>query len=169
MLVKKKTLKKLKSKKKKIEEVFKDGPPCLNKLAMTGFGEGSRNNALFNIAVYFKQANPDNWEDEIVKANIEYMNPPLSNNEVQQLIKSVNRKGYDKYRCKDSPINSVCNSGLCRMKKYGVGFGEEEMPTLGNLTKYASKPPQWFLDVGEKRIELKSEQLYMPGLLLWHV
>jgi hypothetical protein len=38
------------------------------------------------------------------------------------------------------------------------------MPTLGNLTKYASKPPQWFLDVGEKRIELKSEQLYMPGL-----
>jgi hypothetical protein len=82
----------------------------------------------------------------------------------QQLIKSVNRKGYDKYRCKDSPINSVCNSGLCRMKKYGVGFGEEEMPTLGNLTKYASKPPQWFLDVGEKRIELKSEQLYMPGL-----
>ena len=80
--MKKKNSKKLKLKKKKIEEVFKDGPPCLNKLAVTGFGEGSRNNALFNIAVYFKQANPDNLEDEIVKANIEYMNPPLSNNEV---------------------------------------------------------------------------------------
>jgi len=150
--------------KPKIIEAFEEGPPCLNKLAKDGFGEGARNNALFNIAVYFKQAKPDSWEDELIKANIEYMKPPLGNTEVQMLIKSVNRKGYDKYRCKDAPINSVCNSALCRMKKFGVGFGEEEMPILGNLTKYASKPPQWFLDVGESRIELKTEQLYNAGL-----
>ena len=140
------------------------GPPCLNKLAETGFGEGSRNNALFNIAVYYKQAKPDSWEDELVKANISIWSPALSNSEVQQLIKSVNRKGYDKYRCKDAPINAVCQSGLCRTKRFGVGFGEEEMPLLGNLTKYTSKPPQWFLDVNTDRIELKSEQLYSPPL-----
>jgi hypothetical protein len=92
------------------------------------------------------------------------MDPPLSNAEVQLLIKSVNRKGYDKYRCKDAPINAVCQSGLCRTKRFGVGFGEEEMPLLGNLTKYTSKPPQWFLDVNENRIELKSEQLYSSPL-----
>lgn len=149
---------------KKIEEAFPGGPPCLNKLASTGFGEGSRNNALFNIAVYYKQSRPDTWEDDIVKANMDYMEPALSNGEVQQLIKSVNRKGYDKYRCKDAPINSVCQSGLCRTKRYGVGFGEEEMPVLGSLTKYASTPPQWFLDVDKTRIELKSEQLYNPGM-----
>ena len=102
-------LKEIKVEKKKVVEAFKDGPPCLNKLAKDGFGEGARNNALFNIAVYFKQAAPDSWEDELVKANQEYMVPPLSNGEVQMLIKSVNRKGYDKYRCKDAPINSVCN------------------------------------------------------------
>ena len=101
---------------KKIEEAFSGGPPCLNKLASIGFGEGSRNNALFNIAVYYKQSKPDSWEDEIVKANMKYMEPPLSNNEVQQLIKSVSRKGYDKYRCKDAPINAVCQAGLCRTK-----------------------------------------------------
>ncbi len=154
----------IKTKKKKIEEAFPGGPPCLNKLATTGFGEGSRNNALFNIAVYYKQSSPDSWEDEIVKANMKFMEPPLNNNEVQQLIKSVNRKGYDKYRCKDAPINAVCQSGLCRTKRFGVGFGEEEMPVLGSLTKYASTPPQWFLDVDKKRIELKSEQLYSPNL-----
>ena len=38
------------------------------------------------------------------------------------------------------------------------------MPVLGSLTKYASKPPEWFLDVDEKRIQLKSEQLYSPNL-----
>jgi len=92
------------------------------------------------------------------------MEPPLSNSEVQQLIKSVNRKGYDKYRCKDAPINAVCQSGLCRTKRFGVGFGEEEMPVLGSLTKYSSNPPQWFLSVDKKRIELKSEQLYSPNL-----
>ena len=160
----KKQVEEIKIKETKIEEAFSLGPPCLNKLASTGFGEGSRNNALFNIAVYYKQANPDTWEDEIVKANIKYMTPALSNSEVQQLIKSVNRKGYDKYRCKDAPINSVCQSGLCRTKRFGVGFGEEEMPLLGNLTKYTSTPPQWFLNVDEKRIELKTEQLYSPAL-----
>ena len=74
------------------------------------------------------KSQPDSWEDKIVEANIKHMDPPLSNSEVQQLIKSVNRKGYDKYRCKDAPINSVCQSGLCRTKRFGVGFGEEEMP-----------------------------------------
>ena len=157
-------VKEIKIEEKKIEEAFPSGPPCLNKLASVGFGEGSRNNALFNIAVYYKQAHPDSWEDKIVEANLKYMEPKLSNSEVQQLIKSVNRKGYDKYRCKDAPINAVCQSGLCRTKRFGVGYGEEEMPVLGNLTKYKSTPPQWFLDVSGTRIELKSEQLYSPPL-----
>ncbi len=157
-------VKQIKIEEKKIEEAFPAGPPCLNKLASVGFGEGSRNNALFNIAVYYKQAHPDSWEDKIVEANIKHMEPKLSNSEVQQLIKSVNRKGYDKYRCKDAPINAVCQSGLCRTKRFGVGFGEEEMPMLGNLTKYKSSPPQWFLDVDGTRIELKTEQLYSSPL-----
>ena len=157
-------VKQIKIEEKKIEEAFPAGPPCLNKLASVGFGEGSRNNALFNIAVYYKQAHPDSWEDKIVEANIKHMEPKLSNSEVQQLIKSVNRKGYDKYRCKDAPINAVCQSGLCRTKRFGVGFGEEEMPQLGNLTKYKSSPPQWFLDVDGTRIELKTEQLYSSPL-----
>ena len=155
---------KIEIKEKEVEEAFPAGPPCLNKLASTGFGEGSRNNALFNIAVYYKQSHPDSWEDKIVEANLKYMDPKLSNSEVQQLIKSVNKKGYDKYRCKDAPINAVCQSGLCRTKRFGVGYGEEEMPILGNLTKYKSNPPQWFLDVSGTRIELTSEQLYSPPL-----
>ena len=157
-------LEEIKVEETKVLDAFPDGPPCLNKLAIQGFGEGARNNALFNIAVYYKQAKPDSWQDELVKANQNYVNPPLSNGEVQQLIKSVSRKGYDKYRCKDAPINAVCQSGLCRTKRFGVGYGEEELPVLGSLTKYTSKPPQWFLNVNEDRIELKSEQLYSAPL-----
>ena len=158
-------LKEVKAEKKKEVEAFPDGPPCLNKLAKEGFTEGSRNNALFNIAIYCKQAYPDNWENMVDEYNTKYMKPsPLGSGEVQQLIKSIGKKGYDKYRCKLPPIESMCNSGLCRLKKFGVGYDEEQIPALGNLTKYASKPPQWFLDVGDSRIELKTEQLYNPGL-----
>ena len=155
----------IKTEEKKIEEAFPGGPPCLNKLAAIGFGEGSRNNALFNIAVYYKQSKPDSWEDEIVKANHKYMEPPLSNSEVQQLIKSVNRKGYDKYRCKDAPINAVCQASLCRTKRFGVGFGEEEMPILRKSYKiFFNATSMVFRCRSEARIELKTEQLYSPNL-----
>ena len=160
---------KIEIKEEKIEEIFKDGPPCLNRLARDGFGEGSRNNALFNIAIYFKQSDPDSWQDKVVAANLKYMNPPLNNSEVQQLLKSIGKRGYDKYRCKLPPIVDICNSSLCRTKKFGVGGGDEEsMPVLGNLIKYDSNPPQYFLSIGEgetqKRIELKAEQLASPAL-----
>jgi hypothetical protein len=169
----KEEVEKIEIKETKIEEVFKDGPPCLNRLAKDGFGEGSRNNALFNVAIYFKQSSPDTWQDKVVEANLKYMSPPLSNSEVQQLLKSIGKKGYDKYRCKLPPIVDVCNASLCRTKKFGIGGDEEIMPKLGNLTKYNSNPPQYFLDIGEeekeenkkqKRIELKAEQLASPSL-----
>ena len=168
----KEEVEKIEIKEAKIEEAFKDGPPCFYRLARDGFGEGSRNNALFNIAIFFKQSDPDTWQDKVVAANIKYMVPPLSNSEVQQLLKSIGKKGYDKYRCKLPPIVDVCNSSLCRTKKFGIGGGDEEiMPPLGNLTKYNSNPPQYFLDVGEetaevkqKRVELKAEQLASPAL-----
>ena len=151
-------------KKTEVVEAFQDGPPCLNKLAQDGFGEGSRNNALFNVAVYHKQASPDNWEDKVMEDNSKWMNPPLSFQEVKQLLGSVGKRGYDKYRCKEQPICGVCNAAKCRTKKFGVGFEEEQMPELDTLTKITSNPPQWFLNVGGKRVELKTEQLHNPNL-----
>ena len=148
----------------KKNEAFKDGPPCLNKLADEGFGEGSRNNALFNVAVFHKQANPDNWEDKVMEDNNKWMNPPLSFQEVKALLASIGKRGYDKYRCKDQPICGVCNPAKCRTKKFGVGFEEEQMPELDTLMKMNSAPPQWFLNVAGKRIELKTEQLHNPNL-----
>ena len=147
----------------KVQEAFEQGPPCLNKLAVDGFGEGSRNNSLFNIAVFCKKAFED-WENKVGQYNQTYMDPPLSYQEVQLVIKSVTKKGYDKYRCKEQPICGVCNAAKCRTKKFGVGFEEEQMPELDTLTKITSNPPQWFLNVGGKRVELKTEQLHNPNL-----
>ena len=158
------SLDELKITKPKVKEVFEDGPPCLNKLAEDGFGEGSRNNALFNIGVFYKKIDPDNWKDLLEEANQRYVNPQLKAAEVLGVIKSLERKGYDKYRCKDAPINSVCQSGLCKTKKHGVGFEDEQLPDLKNLTKITSNPPEWFLEVDGKVIKLKSEELHNPNM-----
>lgn len=145
------------------KEAFKDGPPCLNRLAEEGFGEGSRNNALFNVAVFCKKAF-DDWENKVGDYNTEYMTPPLTYQEVQTVIKSVGKKQYENYRCKDQPICGVCNAAKCRTKKFGVGYNEEQMPELGQLSKICSTPSQYFLDVDGKRVELTKEQLHNANL-----
>ena len=151
-------------KKSEVIEIFKDGPPCLNRLAEEGFGEGSRNNSLFNLAIYRQKANPDNWQDLLEDDNYKYMDPPLRSTEVQNVIKSIGKRGYDKYRCKEQPICGVCNAAKCRTKKFGVGFEEEQMPELGTLSKICSDPTQYFLDVDGKRVDLTKEQLHNPNL-----
>ena len=136
----------------------------MNRLAEEGFGEGSRNNALFNLAIYRQKANPDNWQDLLEDDNYKYMDPPLRSTEVQNVIKSIGKRGYDKYRCKEQPICGVCNAAKCRTKKFGVGYNEEQMPELGQLSKICSTPSQYFLDVDGKRVELTKEQLHNANL-----
>jgi hypothetical protein len=141
------------------ESPIKDGPPCLQAICAQGVPEGTRNNALFNIGLYLKRAHPATWDNVLVEYNYKYVSPPLPNNEVQVLIKQINKKEY-KYKCKDAPLNSFCNSGLCRTRKYGIGAHGPDSPQLSALSKYASEPPLWFLDVNGKRIELDTESLF---------
>jgi hypothetical protein len=144
---------------KQAESPIKDGPPCLQALCAQGFPEGTRNNGLFNIGVYLKRAHPGSWEDKLVEYNFKYVAPPLPNNEVQLVLKQASKKDYN-YKCKDSPLNGFCNSGLCRTRKFGIGAASPDAPQIASLSKYASEPPLWFLDVNGRRIELDTESLY---------
>lgn len=138
---------------------IKDGPPCLQALCSQGIPEGGRNNTLFNIGIYVKKVHPGKWEDKLVEHNHKYVSPPLPNNEVQILIKQLNKKDYH-YKCKDAPLNSFCNSGLCRTRKHGIGANGPDSPQLSSLSKYNSEPPLWFLDINGKRLELDTESLF---------
>ena len=141
-------------------EDIPDGPPCLQYLCNQGFPEGTRNNGLFNIGVYLKKSHPDSWEDKMLEANQKYMSPSLPLNEINTVVKQLNKKDYN-YKCKDSPINAHCSSGICKMRKYGIGASEADIdgPSITALVKYNSDPPLWFLDVEGHRIELTTEEL----------
>ena len=140
-----------------------DGPPCLQALCSQGFPEGTRNNGLFNIGVYLKKAHPFGWEDKLMEHNYKYFHPPLKIDEVNLLVKQLSKKEY-LYKCKDAPINSFCNSGLCRTRRHGIGANGPDAPAISNLTKYNSSPPLWFLDINGRRIELDTDSLHNQHL-----
>jgi hypothetical protein len=144
---------------KQADHPIKDGPPCLQALCAQGVPEGTRNNALFNIGIYLKKVHPVNWDNALSEHNFKYVAPPLPNNELQIIIKQLHKKDY-KYKCKDAPLNSFCNSGLCRTRKHGIGAHGPDAPQMSSLSKYNSDPPLWFLDINGKRIELDTESLF---------
>ena len=141
------------------EQPIKDGPPCLQTLCAQGFPEGTRNNGLFNIGIYLKRTGASNWEDKLSEHNHKFFGPPLGLSEVQVIVKQLTKKDY-KYKCKDAPINSFCNAGLCRTRKYGVGADGPDSPQMSALSKYNSEPPLWFLDINGRRVELDTESLH---------
>ena len=145
--------------KKDADSPCKDGPPCLQALCSQGFPEGTRNNGLFNIGIYLKKAHSGGWEDKLMEYNLKFMGPPLPLNELQIITKQLHKKDY-KYKCKDAPLNSFCNSGLCRTRKHGIGADGPDAPKISSLSKYNSEPPLWFLDVNGRRIELDTDQLF---------
>tara|TARA_R110002020_G_scaffold213289_3_gene420020 strand:+ start:7638 stop:9149 length:1512 start_codon:yes stop_codon:yes gene_type:complete len=141
----------------KKDEVLKDGPPCLQYLISQGFPQGTRNNGLFNLGIFAKLSDSDNWETKIEEYNREYLSPPLAANEVLTILKQLRTKDYN-YKCNDQPISSHCNSGVCKTRKFGIS-PTSVMPSFGSLTKQNSSPPVWFLDVENNRLEMSTEDL----------
>ena len=138
-------------------DLLKDGPPCLQILCRSGISEGGRNNGLFNLGVYLRKAYPDSWENEILKYNMNYLDPPLPLSEVNIVAKQLERKNYI-YKCSDAPIHAHCNKELCRTRKFGVGAAIQGA-SIANLRKYNSTPPVWFMDVAGEPLELDTDAL----------
>ena len=137
------------------QSIVVDGPPCLERLVTDGFPAGTRNNGLFSLGVYFRQSQPDDW-DESLRKFAAGMVPPKEPSEVEAIIKSLDRKDYF-YKCNDTPLRPHCNRSLCLTRRFGVGPGGEAR--ISSLSKLDSHPPLWFLDVDGTRVQLTSAQL----------
>lgn len=141
-----------------VEDEFKDGPPCLQILAKQGFPEGTRNDGLYQLGVFYKKAFPegDAWREHLERANRTFMDPPLPSDEVQVVIKSLSRKDYH-YKCSGPPAAAFCNASQCRLRKHGVGAGVGV--EIRNLRKFPTDPAYWFVDVNGRRLQLTSDEL----------
>jgi len=144
----------------KSNEILPGGPPCLQELLSQGpLGEGSRNNGLFNLGVYLRKRFPDEWQEKLEEYNDIHLDPPLKPREFTSVLNSLDKKTYN-YKCKDSPINAVCNRTKCLTREFGIN-DEGTMPILNSITKILTNPPQYFLTLCEKKVgPLSSKQVY---------
>ena len=114
---------------------FNDAPPCLEHLTASGFPPGSMNNGLFNLAVYAKMKFPEEWQRIVYQYNDRFMGPGPAQ-EVQQIIKSVDKKKYT-YKCAEAPICGVCDKSICVDRKFSpIGdFSTYKSPTAQKVAR----------------------------------
>jgi len=142
-----------------------DAPPCLQHiLTKGGVTSGSRNNALFNIAVYLKKIDPNNIEEPLMQINYDksIVYKPLPRREISTIVSSVGKGDYG-YRCNEEPICSLCDKELCKTRKYGIGQGNKTMFhdfIFGGLKKIMTDPPKYVVEVNGREMVLDHAILF---------
>ena len=127
-----------------------EAPPCIQRILADGCGDGSRNEALYNVTVYLKKAHPDDYRDRAFDINSKVFDPPLPMVEARRTVNSAGRREY-KYKCDEEPIKSLCDRPKCLQRKYGVGSEEANpngtnhsaLPVFSDLIKYLTEPIRW--------------------------
>lgn len=146
------------------ENQHQEAPPCIQKMFAGGVARGKRNEALYNIAIYLKQALPETWRDKIYDVNARTFDAPLPHAEAKKVVASVARRDY-RYRCKEEPCRSLCNSAVCVTRKFGITpdeRGELEMgatPDFGPLEKINTDPVRWCLYVDSQQVTMTTDEL----------
>lgn len=139
-------------------------PPCIQKMISNGVPGGHRNLALYNMVVYLKRAYPETWKDRAFDLNAKVFDEPLAHAEAKKTIQSAGRRDY-RYKCKEEPCRSLCNSNVCVNRKHGITPDEKNEMTLGkppefnNLRKITTDPVKWLLAVDGKDIILSTIEL----------
>jgi len=119
---------------------------------------------LYNLVLYYKKANPETWRDKSFDANATIFEEPLSYAEAKKTIQSAGRREY-RYKCKEEPCRSNCNSSVCVTRKFGITpeeRGELEIgkpPEFDKLEKYTTDPVKWVLYVDNTPITLSTAEL----------
>ena len=95
--------------------------------------------------------------------NVKHFTPPLPASEIVTIQNTLEKKEYQ-YTCKEEPMASHCNQGVCRGLKHGIGTTSMLMPSISGLSVILSEPRLWFLDIDGRRLELTTEELQTPRL-----
>lgn len=152
-----------------LDESYDDAPPCLQMLASIGVSEGSRNNGLYDFAVYFRNKFPDNYEEKIMEINTKLFSPMLNLKEVEGVLKAVRKKEFF-FRCNEYPIVQYCNKTECKKRRYGIGCSQSASTDINfeNLTKYISSDNtvRWYMEYSGQRIQMTTEELLNQKLLV---
>lgn len=101
-----------------------DMPPCLQHyFEQGGFKEGERNEGLFNVGIFYRKAQPNGWQDQLIEYNQKFCQPALETRELESIIRSIEKHPEYNYRCDQAPISAYCQQKKCMKMPYGVNGG----------------------------------------------
>jgi hypothetical protein len=150
-----------------------DGPPCLFPQVLAGrTGEWSnRNKFTYQLAVFFKNKYPANFQEKVREYLDKEMGAdPLPADEIANVLKGVETNAKFKYMCKGDPFEGVCDKALCQTRKFGIAMrdGASTVISSEGITQLETDPPTWFITMnlqagGQKRVKLTTQQLYRVG------
>jgi len=131
-----------------------EAPPCIQKILSDGAQDlGNRNNTMYSMVVYLKKARPDTYRDDAVDINHRIFDVPLDQSELKKVVNSASKRGY-RYKCKEDPLKSLCDSKTCLKRRFGITRGEldemnaeNNLPEFSNLTKYVSDSNRYTFDI----------------------
>lgn len=140
-----------------VEELLQGAPPCMCiAYSSGGFPPGTRNDSMFNAAVFCKKKFGDDWQVRLKEINTTLCSPPLSETEIAQLVKSVQRRDSYEMRCN----GPNCNKRKCRQASFGRGPLYTELGIdVGNVTKIVGDEAQWYIDVDDCRVRMSTKHL----------
>lgn len=135
-----------------------EAPPCIQTLLSKGAPEGQRNEAMYNVAVYFRRLDIDTAQARATAANQFIFTKPLPKAELQRTVSSAMKPDYS-YRCGEEAIKKYCDRTTCLTRKCGITDDEADkidtyasLPKFGGLVKYMSEPVRWELEIEGKRV-----------------
>lgn len=146
-----------------------EAPPCLQTIFGIGrLPEGARDQGLYNLAIYYRKAFPDAWQERVREANARLCVPPCSAAQVEKVVASVDRNVKYFYKCEERPIAEHCNKALCKKRRHGIGGhgagARADFPEIDGCTKIMTDPVTWQVTVDGQVMELTSEEfLRLPA------
>ncbi len=144
---------------------FAEGPPCLQTLHKQGFPEGTRNNGLLNVGLFFKVTQPGSWE-EALRAYNAGLEVALEEQELNGVVRNLHRHEYT-YTCKQYPIQPLCDRKACKKQVYGIEHFYKQkridgVPELSNLVKVLHEVPTYRVSVDGKEMDCTLDQIHDP-------
>ena len=139
-------------------------PPCVKSFLRNKVKDGEgRNDAMFNCAVLCKKLNPDPdyWPEYFREMNKQIGEPPLDPKELNTLIKQHQKTDY-KYKCKDQPMCSFCDSSQCRKREFGIG-GDFEFG-FDSIKKYQTENSIWYITIDGRQVRVRTKTLHKQDL-----
>lgn len=135
-----------------------EAPPCVQTLLAKGAPQGQRNEAMYNLAVYFRKLDPNTAEEKAKAINQFVFHTPLPKAELMRTVQSAMKPEYS-YRCGQEVIKKHCDREACIKRKCGITVDEADkadkidaLPTFSDLAKYMTEPVRWEMVVNGVRI-----------------